>query len=127
MQGSGVAAFLRGDVTSHWAVVFFYNATPTTEIYTLSLHERSSDLTFYLNGVQDGGGSLSTPIQDAGTPLRIGERKSTRMKSSDTVNEYAVYSTAITASQVANHYTTGTGKAPGACSPRSSPYSAAIL
>src|SRR5438034_7994907 len=79
--------------------LFFFNATPPTEFYTLSLHGRSSDLV-----------SLGlTPVLPretgqvrGGAPFKIGflnhqnqasatDRKSTRLNSSHTVISYAVF------------------------------------
>src|SRR2546429_5112509 len=71
---------------------FFFNDTATTEIYTLSLHERSSDLLL--------GPSLSRRVYNhnmrktnphlAGGPPQ-GDRKSTRLNSSHGYISYAVF------------------------------------
>src|SRR2546427_3717381 len=76
-------------------MLFFFNDTATTEIYTLSLHERSSDL------VPDHGGyDLRSPgpvcaIQgDHERVARLGairDRKSTRLNSSHSQISYAVF------------------------------------
>src|SRR5476649_2988817 len=70
-------------------VCFFFNDTATTEIYTLSLQRRSSDLK------QRVGRRSSTSWQKraAALPLRLAslDRKSTRLNSSHTVISYAVF------------------------------------
>src|SRR5207244_10671222 len=68
---------------------FFFNATPTTEIYTLSLHDAlpiSMD-----RGQQeepDTGGSAHPVHEMGGT---AGDRKSTRLNSSHQIISYAVF------------------------------------
>src|SRR2546430_17248394 len=83
---------------------FFFNDTATTEIYTLSLHGRSSDLSYsgtlfklndqlYLVDVtaQDNM-SLAGRIRGGGASQRHGlDRKSTRLNSSHSQTSYAVF------------------------------------
>src|SRR3989449_9643928 len=82
---------------SNISIIFFFNDTATTEIYTLSLHERSSDL----NERQLEG------LDAAKQAVRIGhavgsrkreliekaceDRKSTRLNSSHGYISYAVF------------------------------------
>src|SRR5438132_10100618 len=68
--------------------------TATTEIYTLSLHERSSDLGQLMSVIT---GTL-TPVLTAMLFVEMwrfvgvrGDRKSTRLNSSHTVISYAVF------------------------------------
>src|SRR2546427_2356541 len=74
---------------------FFFNDTATTEIYTLSLTRRSSDL---------GDTTVDTPPSPRLAPLRrsssprstrcsaaVGDRKSTRLNSSHSQISYAVF------------------------------------
>src|SRR5476649_3028393 len=69
-------------------VFFFFNDTATTEIYTLSLQRRSSDL-------GDQGPSHAAAIEALRDchrrPSRDRDRKSTRLNSSHTVISYAVF------------------------------------
>src|SRR5438067_5211312 len=76
---------------------FFFNDTATTEIYTLSLHDGSSDLA-------EGGDRTRRPIGDLlaeitdnlvhralGELIKIIDRKSTRLNSSHVSISYAVF------------------------------------
>src|SRR5215204_6785814 len=66
---------------------FFFNDTATTEIYTLSLPRRSSDLDRGASRVRH---QRVAPASDS-LPGGCGrDRKSTRLNSSHTVNSYAV-------------------------------------
>src|SRR5437899_7710938 len=74
---------------------FFFNDTATTEIYTLSLHRRSSDLQLPIGsgqGVRLHGrisfASSAFGGTQAGSPL---DRKSTRLNSSHLGISYAVF------------------------------------
>src|SRR5438034_11843445 len=78
---------------------FFFNATATTEIYTLSLHDAlpiSGTVTerpdFLLNLVQQ---KLESPRRASAlscpTSVNLIDRKSTRLNSSHTVISYAVF------------------------------------
>src|SRR5256885_15922050 len=64
---------------------FFFNDTATTEIYTLSLHERSSDLSVNPNLIA----STHATRNVRSWPRR--DRKSTRLNSSHLVISYAVF------------------------------------
>src|SRR5438128_8599789 len=73
---------------------FFFNDTATTEIYTLSLHERSSDLWHLYYGDETGrpGTALTFFAWDGLPPGRNGkDRKSTRLNSSHGSISYAVF------------------------------------
>src|SRR5256885_3478523 len=80
---------------------FFFNDTATTEIYTLSLHERSSDLEEMRGryygvgmGVIPRGERTVVMASYVGSPaFRAGirDRKSTRLNSSHLVISYAVF------------------------------------
>src|SRR5256885_4126876 len=92
-------------VLSDAFVFFFFNDTATTEIYTLSLHGRSSDLCDHRHG-QGAGCSASPTLKtreerpmythtmqrhsDRTEPTG-GDRKSTRLNSSHLVISYAVF------------------------------------
>src|SRR5436190_9873608 len=76
---------------------FFFNATATTEIYTLSLHDA---LPISRQGLPDDQGLHPRPRQGPGAddargvaaPAADGpDRKSTRLNSSHTVISYAVF------------------------------------
>src|SRR5690625_5732529 len=77
----------------------FSNHTATTYIYTLSLHERSSDLLVpggeglpLPDRVQDGDPGRTQPIGDTAVLAREREdRKSTRLNSSHVAISYAVF------------------------------------
>src|SRR2546426_6748862 len=77
---------------------FFFNDTATTEIYTLSLHERSSDLVgiIYRPGVRPGmvflpGRPAVLDSVRAIVARDLEDRKSTRLNSSHLVISYAVF------------------------------------
>src|SRR5947207_13239315 len=83
-------------ILSHFFLFFFFfNATATTEIYTLSLHDalpicrpgaRGSPATSRSARLCRAGGSSPTRCRRAGA-----DRKSTRLNSSHTVISYAVF------------------------------------
>src|SRR3712207_7499124 len=96
------------------SLCFFFNDTATTEIYTLSLHDRSSDLTFESLQKREGsfygparsrehrgpgpvGGCLPLLVQlrellaDHAERRRGPDRKSTRLNSSHANISYAVF------------------------------------
>ena len=68
---------------------FFFNDTPTTEIYTLSLHD-ALPIYIYPEDLAGTGirGKDVAVILAGGIEL---DRKSTRLKSSHTVTSYAVF------------------------------------
>src|SRR5688572_31334779 len=84
---------------------FFFNDTATTEIYTLSLHGRSSDLalpaqqtliaapdTVARLELRDPGTDLNHGAREvAADNVRRGDRKSTRLNSSHSQISYAVF------------------------------------
>src|SRR3712207_9458676 len=86
-----------------YIIFFFFNDTATTEIYTLSLHERSSDLrasdgppgaaggevvgTWRRRGARDAGREGAA----IGASLGARDRKSTRLNSSHANISYAVF------------------------------------
>src|SRR5438552_18482083 len=65
--------------------IFFFNATATTEIYTLSLHD-ALPISYLLKK----GRRLffGTPVAK---PTTVGDRKSTRLNSSHQIISYAVF------------------------------------
>src|SRR5699024_12634542 len=74
---------------------FFFEATATTEIYTLSLHDRSSDLsrgspTCTRCGCRRSRADRS-PIRPRASPSAARDRKSTRLNSSHVSISYAVF------------------------------------
>src|SRR5438034_5890720 len=68
------------------SVFFFFNATATTEIYTLSLHDALPISPFFI--VSHVPSSLSFYRDRLGFEI---DRKSTRLNSSHTVISYAVF------------------------------------
>src|SRR6266446_1345301 len=78
--------YVRGYPYGFIGMIFFFNDTATTEIYTLSLHDAlpiSSALPAQPPGGPDrAGGAQASPRRD---------RKSTRLNSSHLVISYAVY------------------------------------
>src|SRR5256885_8811244 len=86
-------------------IVFFFNDTATTEIYTLSLHDalpisrlgkgaRSAHRPDRVDGVQHGPGQRDARVAgDGAVVLREAkrDRKSTRLNSSHLVISYAVF------------------------------------
>src|SRR2546422_4329546 len=69
-------------------IFFFFNDTATTEIYTLSLHDGSSDL---LRVVIDSQEQLILNYVSTLTILNSLDRKSTRLNSSHGYISYAVF------------------------------------
>src|SRR2546426_6778690 len=81
----------------HRFFFFFFNDTATTEIYTLSLHDRSSDLcnrsSAGLPRLAATAADRSAPAASAAAASRSArrDRKSTRLNSSHLVISYAVF------------------------------------
>src|SRR5690349_23709602 len=67
---------------------FFFNATPTTEISTLSLHDA---LPIYRLAKLLGNAAAQFDGQVGNAPARIQDRKSTRLNSSHVEISYAVF------------------------------------
>src|SRR6266496_2459690 len=89
--GSGSASCTR---RSSSPLLFFFNDTATTEIYTLSLHDalpiyRPAAGRFFFNG-EDVSGSAPTDSR-ARASRRPRDRKSTRLNSSHVEISYAVF------------------------------------
>src|SRR3712207_8872844 len=83
-------------------IIFFFNNTATTEIYTLSLHDAlpiSGGAAGRLAGTARAKVRISDSVpggRDAGAPLRVSrqecrDRKSTRLNSSHANISYAVF------------------------------------
>src|SRR6201985_3931263 len=72
-------------VVSHTHVLFFFNDTATTEIYTLSLHDA---LPIYWPGTPVSAGPASRSLTAAAASR---DRKSTRLNSSHPSISYAVF------------------------------------
>src|SRR5438045_9750697 len=71
------------------SLVFCFNDPPTTEIYTLSLHELFRSDLGYGTGFTDGAGARI--VDAAGNVVDgVGDRKSTRLNSSHLGISYAV-------------------------------------
>src|SRR5882757_11192050 len=87
-----VYLFLPKLLNSHVLLFFFFffNDTATTEIYTLSLHGRSSDLRA-LGGRDQHRAGAALPADRAGGLLPRQDRKSTRLNSSHANISYAVF------------------------------------
>jgi hypothetical protein len=67
-----------------------------------------SALRLYINGVQVASSSVSGSIRTNSNALFIGSSNGSSQFFRGTIDEVAVYSTALTATQVANHRTAGT-------------------
>src|SRR3712207_6991047 len=82
------------------SALFFFNDTATTEIYTLSPTRRSSDL-LPVHAVQHSGAGADEETHPkrctlglgggTGDPVRLADRKSTRLNSSHANISYAVF------------------------------------
>jgi hypothetical protein len=108
-QGSGVPTFLRGDGTwGQVGVVSGSNAPPVGRWSHIVVTVSGNTVTHYLNGVQNGSGTLTSTGQDAGTALRIGSRNDLVTMFKGGIDEVAVYGAALTPTQVSNHYNVGT-------------------
>src|SRR5437870_8964895 len=88
----------------HSTTFFFFNPTPTTEIYTLSLHDALPIWQFTLysfagafiwsTGLAYGGYKLGENYENIRTAMRpfdYPDRKSTRLNSSHVAISYAVF------------------------------------
>src|SRR5438034_7783897 len=71
-----------------YSVIFFFNDTATTEIYTLSLHDA---LPIYQPTPPSLSSHQPAPPSRARCPVSASDRKSTRLNSSHTVISYAVF------------------------------------
>src|SRR5258708_22157146 len=85
-------SFIRSESHTASSVVFFFNDTATTEIYTLSLHDA---LPIYYSG--PGTWKMAEPMNDSlpGSAYHsyetFGDRKSTRLNSSHQIISYSVF------------------------------------
>src|SRR5437899_3921329 len=70
---------------------FFFNDTATTEIYTLSLHERSSDLISASNHSRKRREGWTSTTSSSRSANSTSDRKSTRLNSSHLGISYAVF------------------------------------
>src|SRR5438034_11703654 len=80
---------------------FLFNATPTTDIYTLSLHDALPISFFFGKGqcaschmISGAGAAIGPDLSNVGREMTVDEiqdRKSTRLNSSHTVISYAVF------------------------------------
>src|SRR6266571_1775913 len=75
---------------SHDLVVFFFNDTPTTEIYTLSLHD-ALPISDALDASRERGNLSVRDKVRCRRALGAGDRKSTRLNSSHMSISYAVF------------------------------------
>src|SRR5438067_13155782 len=78
----------------HYMYIFFFNAPPTTEIYTLSLHDAlpifiADNLGTARNLVVAPNGDIFVSVRNG--PTVQGDRKSTRLNSSHVSISYAVF------------------------------------
>src|SRR2546430_11538786 len=73
-------------------ILFFFNDTATTEIYTLSLHDALpiSDLIFSSSHYSRGSSEISDLLRHVPDPHNV-DRKSTRLNSSHSQISYAVF------------------------------------
>src|SRR5438128_3087096 len=73
-------------------IFFFFSDTAPTEIYTLSLHDASSDLAGWsLQPCRRWRSSRDIPPRSCPWPVRRRDRKSTRLNSSHGSISYAVF------------------------------------
>src|SRR5258708_11491981 len=74
-------------------LVFFFNDTATTEIYTLSLHDALpiSTISRYNNGATNRSGLTVSDIIKRARDGDVKDRKSTRLNSSHQIISYAVF------------------------------------
>src|SRR5688572_33157074 len=72
---------------------FFFNVTPTTEIYTLSLHDALpiSGVTTIVTAPSAGIFNGQSVMLNLGLPVENADRKSTRLNSSHSQISYAVF------------------------------------
>src|SRR5436853_2678072 len=75
------------------SLIFFFNDTPTTEIYTLSLHDAlpiysESESSAILKFIDENGTIEGAPFN---SPVLVKDRKSTRLNSSHLGISYAVF------------------------------------
>src|SRR5256885_3916366 len=80
----GSSARLSAHSDAHVCLLFFFNDTATTEIYTLSLHDA---LPISAPACSRRGATWDP----AGRPRAVRDRKSTRLNSSHLVISYAVF------------------------------------
>src|SRR5256885_10698410 len=85
------------------SLIFFFNDTATTEIYTLSLHDALPISTREIDGFIDAGSLAVENLRGQRSRLKdmkrrtldvlnqLGDRKSTRLNSSHLVISYAVF------------------------------------
>src|SRR5438067_8224759 len=82
------------DFLLSYLVIFFFNDTATTEIYTLSLHDAlpiyRRRTVYFAETRRDPGCGLESPRPPAFSP-RSQDRKSTRLNSSHVSISYAVF------------------------------------
>src|SRR5438132_5840252 len=71
------------------ALLFFFNGTATTEIYTLSLHDALPIST--PDDPMRAYNAAGPTVRYAGVVANVTDRKSTRLNSSHTVISYAVF------------------------------------
>src|SRR3989449_7240169 len=81
-QGAGHVSF---------RIIFFFNDTATTEIYTLSLHDALPICTSRTRCSSSGSGASSAAGSRFPWIARSGDRKSTRLNSSHGYISYAVF------------------------------------
>src|SRR6266481_2449406 len=90
-QVGPIAAGLQADLVILKDVLFFFNHTPTTEIYTLSLHDALP-----ISSLRPSPASTTAKFPSASSRMpavkaRMGDRKSTRLNSSHSSISYAVF------------------------------------
>src|SRR5438067_5412232 len=77
-------------MSMHNFFLFFFNDTPTTEIYTLSLHD-ALPISTCRSGIGSGGRRRSRSAPIARRSASSQDRKSTRLNSSHVSISYAVF------------------------------------
>src|SRR2546430_10193788 len=73
-----------------FTLIFFFNDTATTEIYTLSLHD-ALPISGRGEGLRAGGSMIGQVVGQARPPIAAADRKSTRLNSSHSQISYAVF------------------------------------
>jgi hypothetical protein len=111
-QGSGLPRLYRGGPGS-LAQVTALSAPPLGRWSLVAVVVQGTTVTHYLNGVQNGSGTLPATPADAGGPLRIGNRGDLFTPFKGALDEVALFNHALTASQLADDYWAAPPTSPG--------------
>src|SRR5258708_24425048 len=100
MQVNAAAAAICGTAPFSYTVLFFFNDTATTEIYTLSLHDAlpisevndaPTRTAGTINNLQVAEDAATTSLGLGSVAYSTGDRKSTRLNSSHQIISDAVF------------------------------------